>query len=234
MALTNHLFNEHQVHDMFSRVAPHYDRLNDVVSLGTQRKWRKRFFNLLNLAPAARCLDVCCGTGDLTIELSRRCPYGQITGLDFNEKMLELAHQKAGNNPHINFVVGDAMHLPLASNQYDLVTIGFGLRNVPDANRCLKELYRVLKPGGQLGILEMSQPTNHLVRVGWKAYFAVFPYLARATGGNLDDYRYLRKSAEQFVGADRLKTMCQQAGFKKVHYQRLNLGAAAIHLAEKP
>lgn len=233
MALTNHIFNEHQVHDMFSRVAPHYDRLNDVVSLGTQRKWRRQFLNDLALTPAAKCLDVCCGTGDLTIALGQHCPYGQITGLDFNEEMLKIAKQKAAGNGRIKFIVGDAMHLPLPDDQYDVVTIGFGLRNVPDANHCLKELYRVLKPGGQLGILEMSQPTNQLVRLGWKAYFAAFPYLASLTGGNLADYRYLKRSAEQFVGADQLSAMCQKVGFRQVHYERLNLGAAAIHIARK-
>lgn len=233
MSLTNHLFNEHEVHELFNRVAPNYDRLNDVVSLGTQRKWRKIFLRQLNLAPASRCLDVCCGTGDLTLMLADHCPYGQVTGLDFNEKMLQLAEQKAAGNSHIHFVVGDAMHLPLASNHYDVVTIGFGLRNVPDANQCLKELYRVLKPGGQLGILEMSQPVNKLVRAGWKAYFAAFPYLAKVTGGNLNDYRYLRKSAEQFVGASELKKMCEGVGFQKVHFLRLNLGAGAIHIGRK-
>lgn len=233
MALTNHLFNEHQVYDLFNRVAPNYDRLNDVVSLGTQRKWRKLFLNQLNLSPASRCLDVCCGTGDLTLALAKKCPYGKVTGLDFNEKMLQLAEQKAAGNSHINFVVGDAMHLPFASNKFDVVTIGFGLRNVPDANQCLKELYRILKPGGQIGILEMSQPVNKVVQIGWKAYFAVFPYLAKMTGGNIQDYQYLKKSAEQFVGADELVRMCKKVGFKKLHYQRLNLGAGAIHIGRK-
>lgn len=233
MTKTNHLKNEKEVNQMFSRVAPHYDRLNNVISLGTQKLWRKKLLAGLEYKPGCHALDVCCGTGDLAIALASRLPQGRVTGVDFNQEMLAIAAKKARAMPNLILINGDAMHLPLADKSFDLVTIGFGLRNVPDANQALAEIYRVLKPGGQLGVLEMSQPTNALVKVGWHVYFKAFPYLARLAGGRMKDYQYLQQTSQQFVSATTLAKMMQRVGFKNVNYQPLNWGAAALHFGIK-
>lgn len=233
MVQTNKLKNEQQVNELFSRVAPRYDLLNNVISLGTQKIWRKILFSQLQIMPTANALDVCCGTGDLAIELAKRIPNGRITGLDFNQEMLDLASEKTKEIGNLFLIKGDAMDLPFADNQFDVITIGFGLRNVPDADQALNEIYRVLKPGGQFVCLEMSQPTNKLVRVGWKAYFNLFPVMASLAGGHIKDYQYLKQTSQQFVSARQLAQMMKIAGFKGVHYQLLNLGAAALHFGSK-
>lgn len=233
MVQTNKLLNEHQVNDLFSRVAPNYDLLNNVISLGTQKLWRKTLFKQLQVDPHANALDVCCGTGDLAIELAKRIPSGRVTGLDFNKKMLELAFEKTKTIGNLFLIQGDAMQLPFDDNSFDIVTIGFGLRNVPDADRVLSEIYRVLKPGGQFVSLEMSQPTNPVIKLGWEAYFAAFPVMASLAGGQLKDYQYLKKTSQQFVSAHQLARMMKAAGFREVHYQPLNFGAAALHFGDK-
>lgn len=233
MVKTNRLLNEHQVNALFSRVAPRYDLLNNVISLGTQKLWRKELFRHLKVANNANALDVCCGTGDLAIELANRIPAGRVTGLDFNQDMLDLAFTKTKQIGNLFLIKGDAMALPFDDNTFDIVTIGFGLRNVPDADQALSEIYRVLKPGGQFVSLEMSQPTNPVVKVGWRAYFAAFPIMASLVGGRLKDYQYLKKTSQQFVSAHQLARMIKAAGFQQVHYQKLNFGAAALHFGIK-
>lgn len=195
MTKTNHLKNESEVNEMFTRVAPNYDKLNNIISLGTQKLWRKKLLAGLEFKPGIKALDVCCGTGDLAIALANRLPQGRVTGVDFNAAMLKIAEKKAKAIPNLILINGDAMALPLEDESFDIVTIGFGLRNVPDADKALSEIYRVLKPGGQLGVLEMSQPTNSLIKVGWGAYFKAFPYLTKLAGGHVKDYQYLKKQA---------------------------------------
>lgn len=233
MTKTNHLKNEDEVNQLFTRVAPHYDKLNNVISLGTQKLWRKKLLAGLEFKPGVKAIDICCGTGDLAIAMAKRLPQGRVTGVDFNAAMLKIAERKTKAIPNLILINGDAMNLPLDDESFDIVTIGFGLRNVPDADKALAEIYRVLKPGGQLGVLEMSQPTNSLVKLGWKAYFKVFPYLAKVAGGYIKDYQYLQKTSQQFVSAKQLAKMMENAGFKSVNYTPLNFGAAALHFGIK-
>lgn len=236
MTLTNH-HSEHEVNQMFTRLASRYDLMNDVVSLGTQRQWRKKFFRQLPVFEGADSLDLCCGTADLTIKLAQLAgPRGRTVGLDFNAAMLaggEAKIRQADLSKDIELVQGDAMSLPFGDNQFDFVTIGFGLRNVPDANQVLKEAARVLKPGGYFACIEMSQPTNPVVRLGWKAYFNAFPLLAKVFGGSYQDYTYLKETSMQFVSASKLKQMMEEAGMIDVKVTPLNFGAAAIHVGKK-
>ena len=236
MPLTNHL-SEEEVNQLFSRVAGKYDLMNNVISLGTQRAWRKALFNQLQVGPGADCLDLCCGTGDLTIALAEQVGRtGRVIGLDFNQEMLKLAEKKARARElqkDIELVQADAMHLPFKDNSFDVVTIGFGLRNVPDANQVLREVQRVLRPGGVFGCLEMSQPTNPIVRLGWKGYFTLFPVFAKVFGGNYQDYRYLKKTSQAFVSATELKHMMEEAKLTAVTVTKLNLGAGAVHTGYK-
>ncbi|MBB1063786.1 bifunctional demethylmenaquinone methyltransferase/2-methoxy-6-polyprenyl-1,4-benzoquinol methylase UbiE [Limosilactobacillus fastidiosus] len=233
MTTTNHLKSEDEVNQLFTRVAPHYDKLNNVISLGTQKCWRKKLLAGLEFRPGIKALDICCGTGDLTIAMAKRLPQGRVTGVDFNTAMLKIAKRKAKTIPNLILINGDAMNLPLDDDSFDIVTIGFGLRNVPDADKALTEIYRVLKPGGQLGVLEMSQPTNPFIKLGWKMYFKTFPYLAKLAGGKVTDYQYLQQTSQQFVSAKQLAKMIENTGFKFVTYTPLNFGAAALHFGIK-
>ncbi|QZN92274.1 bifunctional demethylmenaquinone methyltransferase/2-methoxy-6-polyprenyl-1,4-benzoquinol methylase UbiE [Limosilactobacillus panis] len=236
MTRTNN-HSEKEVNQLFSRIAGRYDLMNNVISLGTQELWRKKLFQQLKVAPGADCLDLCCGTGDLTIELARRSgPSGRVIGLDFNAAMLTIADKKIRQldlSKDIELVQADAMHLPFSDNSFSVVTIGFGLRNVPDADQVLRESYRVLKKGGQFACLEMSQPTNPLVKAGWRAYFRFFPWLAQLARASRKDYRYLKQTAQEFVSAKQLLAMMKVAGFKNCTYSPLNMGAAALHIGYK-
>ena len=163
-------------------------------------------------------------------------PSGNVIGLDFNQEMLDLAEQKIRQQnlqKEIQLKQGDAMHLPYPDQSFDIVTIGFGLRNVPDANQVLKEIYRVLKPTGKVGVLETSQPTNPLIKLGWKSYFRLFPSFAKLLGANVSDYQYLSHTTAEFVSAQHLKEMLVKNGFKNVQVNKLNLGAGAIHVGIK-
>lgn len=233
MVLTNKT-PEKKVYDLFTRVAPNYDRMNDLISLGVQRRWRRIFFKMLGAKKSDRCLDLCCGGGELTIGLAERA--ATVVGLDFNESMLRLAEKKImalGLQGSIQLVQGDAMKLPFRDESFDCVTIGFGLRNVPDAGRTVREAWRVLKPGGKFGILEMSQPVNPLVQAGWRTYFRLFPYLAHLTGASASDYRYLARTSREFLTAVQLKELLLKSGFRKVKVEKLLLGAGAIHIGIK-
>lgn len=225
---------EKDVNDLFTRVAPNYDLMNNIVSLGIQNIWRKQFLTRLDLKSIDQCLDLCCGTGDSTIALARRTRL--VTGLDFNQAMLKLAHKKVIEKhlqPKVKLINGDAMNLPFAEGSFDCVTICFGLRNVPDAEKTIKEAYRVLKSGGQFAILEMSQPDNMIVKLGWHAYFKIFPYWAKLVKSNIQDYQYLSKTSKEFLSAQQLKQLLVKSGFANVAVKKLTGGAAAIHIGIK-
>lgn len=233
MVLTNKT-SEQDVHDLFTRVASKYDVMNNFVSLGVQNKWRRIFMTKLNLKPTDRCLDLCCGTGDSTIALAKKAKYA--VGLDFNEKMMDYAKpkiKKAHLENKMSLVNGDAMNLPFENDSFDCVTICFGLRNVPDAGKTAAEAYRVLKKGGKFAVLEMSQPTNPIIKIGWHAYFKIFPYFAKLTQNKVADYQYLSKTSKAFLSAKQLKSLLEQKGFKNVSVTKLTWGAGAIHVGIK-
>ncbi|WP_416038212.1 bifunctional demethylmenaquinone methyltransferase/2-methoxy-6-polyprenyl-1,4-benzoquinol methylase UbiE [Lactobacillus crispatus] len=225
---------EQDVHDLFTRVAPKYDLMNNIVSLGIQKSWRKKFLRQLDLNKNSICLDLCCGSADSTIDLAKKAKL--VTGLDFNQEMLKIAQKKIRQKQlqtKIKLIAGDAMNLPFAANSFDCVTICFGLRNVPNAAKTIQESYRVLKPGGQFAVLEMSQPTNALVKLGWQAYFKIFPYFSKLTHGNIKDYQYLSKTSKEFLSAEQLKKLLEQNGFTRVAVTKLTYGAGAIHVGRK-
>ena len=154
-----------QVHTVFQNISQKYDRLNNIISFEQHKVWRKHVMSTMNVQKGSKALDVCCGTADWTIALSEAVgSKGQVTGLDFSENMLEVGKQKTASLENIQLVHGDAMNLPFDDNSFDYVTIGFGLRNVPDYLSALKEMHRVLKPGGMVVCLETSQPTLPLFK----------------------------------------------------------------------
>ncbi|WP_341778867.1 demethylmenaquinone methyltransferase [Levilactobacillus sp. HBUAS70063] len=238
MALTNHT-PEQTVQHLFDQIAPQYDQMNSVISLGTHRLWRQHVMTAMAVRPGDFALDLCCGTGDWTLALAHAVgPAGRVVGLDFSPVMIREAQRKvhaADLTGRITLRQGDAMHLPYPDNSFNVVTIGFGLRNVPDANQVLREMARVVKPGGQVVCLETSQPTNPLVHAGWQVYFGhVVPLMGSLVAHHYQAYNYLQRSTHQFVSAGELAEMFTAAGLTRVHYHLFNLGAAAVHFGYKP
>lgn len=229
----------HNVRGLFDTIAPNYDRMNNIISLGTHRHWRTQTMRQIQLAPTAHALDLCCGTGDWTIAIAQRLQApGEVIGLDFSLPMLTYAEQKV-RAAHVQGQVwlrhGNAMRLPFKPNTFDLVTIGFGLRNLPDKQRALAEIYRVLKPGGQLVCLETSQPDQALIKPVWQWYFTkVVPWFGRLFAHQYQEYSYLQETTRHFASYQQLADMFKTAGFQAVHYQRFNFGAAAAHFGTKP
>ncbi|WP_407889833.1 demethylmenaquinone methyltransferase [Levilactobacillus sp. N40-8-2] len=238
MALTNQT-PEQSVQAIFDKIAPQYDQMNSVISLGTHRVWRKRVMAMMAVHPGDFALDLCCGTGDWTLALAKAVgPAGRVVGLDFSPVMLQEATVKIRAvklTDRITLRQGDAMHLPYPDNSFNVVTIGFGLRNVPDANQVLREMARVVKPGGQVVCLETSQPTNPVIHVGWQIYFGhLVPLMGSVVAHHYQAYNYLQRSTHDFVSVDQLATMFTAAGLTRVSYDQFNLGAAAVHFGYKP
>ena len=212
------------VRSMFDRIAPVYDVMNHVMTVGLDRRWRRLTAQAV-VQPGARVLDACCGTGDLAIADEREG--GLVTGLDFSAEMLVRARRKSDT---IEWVQGDMLALPYADGSFDVATVGFGVRNVADLEAGLLELRRVLRPGGRLAILEITQPTGPL-----KPFFSLWfdhivPLLGRVLpGGNA--YTYLPASVRRFPGAVALAEMISAAGFERTSVQLFGGSIVALHTA---
>ncbi|MEO8091171.1 MAG: bifunctional demethylmenaquinone methyltransferase/2-methoxy-6-polyprenyl-1,4-benzoquinol methylase UbiE [bacterium] len=226
-----------EVRTMFDRIAGVYDRMNHVMTAGLDRRWRERAVERAGLSEGASALDVCCGTGDLAFELSRRVgPSGRVVGCDFSERMLELARAKeedlrlaAAAAAPVEFEWADALALPYADACFDAVTVGFGVRNLSDLEAGLVELTRVLKPGGRLVILEITQPQRPPLSTFFKLWFdRVVPVLGSVAGDN-DAYAYLPESVRSFPLPDRLAALIDGAGLSEIRWLLLAGGIIAIH-----
>ncbi|MGO3049459.1 demethylmenaquinone methyltransferase [Staphylococcus casei] len=224
-----------QVHNVFQNISGKYDRLNNIISFEQHKTWRKRVMKEMNVKPGSKALDVCCGTADWTISLSKAVgPNGEVTGVDFSENMLEVGKEKTKDMDNIKLVHGDAMNLPFEDNEFDYVTIGFGLRNVPDYLATLKELNRVLKPGGMVVCLETSQPTTPVFKQLYKLYFKfVMPIFGKVFAKSKDEYEWLQQSTFDFPGKEKLKRLFTQAGFSNIKVRSFTGGVAAMHLGYK-
>jgi len=235
MGLTNKI-SETDVQNTFNNIAGNYDKLNSIMSLGTHQSWRKKATDQIKVNPET-VLDLCCGTADWTIMLAKRFFHSKITGLDFSSEMLKIAQQKVGQSGVSNVTLesGDAMNLRFPDASFDVVTIGFGLRNVPDANKVLQEIYRVLKPGGQLICLEAFKVETPVISVGWRLYFnKLMPLMGKVFAKNKSDYQYLDDSVNKFVSIQKLAEMMHVTGFDDIEVNDLMFKAAAIHSAIKP
>lgn len=236
MARTNKT-SEAKVQALFDRISDTYDTTNSAISLGMHKRWRKKTMARLPLSSGQQVLDLCCGTGDWTIDLAKTVgTTGKSVGLDFSKNMLEIAKEKieqAGVSKQTTLLQGDAMALPFEDNTFDLVTIGFGLRNVPDASHVLKEMHRVVKPGGMVACLETSQPENRLIYPFWYLYFKLVPTIAKLKHNDRKDYIYLQQTTQKFVAAKQLKQMFQKAGLENASYTTFMFGACALHTGYK-
>ena len=226
------------VQRMFDDIAPTYDRANHLLSVGLDRLWWRRaarVFRPVLARPEAQILDLCCGTGDMTAALLAFRPSAAtpIVGLDFSPQMLERARQKYPDRNAV-FVEGDAMHLQYADSSVDLVTAAFGFRNLSNYAGGLAEIYRVLRPGGEFGILECNQPAG-LVGALYLLYFQrVLPFLGGLLSGQASAYRYLPASVERFPRPPKMLALIREAGFADGSWTSYTLGTTGLYRATKP
>ena len=211
------------VRGMFDRIAPVYDVMNRVMTVGLDRRWRKLAVKEV-VWPGDRVLDACCGTGDLAVEAERRG--GRAVGLDFSPRMLERARRKSGA---IEWVQGDALALPFTDGEFDAATVGFGVRNLADLEGGLRELARVLRPGGKLAVLEITRPRG-ILRPFFRFWFDVLVPLAGRVLPGGEAYTYLPASVRRFPGPDDLSALFESAGFEDVRYRLLGGGIVALHV----
>ncbi len=228
-----------RVQEMFGRIAPRYDLLNHLLSLDVDKIWRRRVarnFSTILHNPNARVLDLCCGTGDLAFALRREAAAGaEIIGSDFVPEMLLRARAKAtAAGVTIEFLEADALHLPFADASFDLVTCAFGFRNLANYERGLKEILRVLKPGGAAGILEFAEPSGKVFGAVYRFYFRhILPRLGALISGNSSAYTYLPNSVSKFPPPEDLKAQFEHAGFVEVGFARWTGGIVTLHDGHK-
>ncbi|PIC87786.1 bifunctional demethylmenaquinone methyltransferase/2-methoxy-6-polyprenyl-1,4-benzoquinol methylase UbiE [Sporosarcina sp. P20a] len=226
---------EEKVHNVFEKISTDYDKMNSVISFNQHIKWRNDIMERMNVQLGAKALDVCCGTADWTVALAQATgPTGKVVGLDFSANMLDSGRDKVTPYPNLTLVQGNAMSLPFADNTFDYVTIGFGLRNVPDYLTVLKEMRRVLKPGGMAVCLETSQPKIPVYRQGFRFYFKyIMPLFGKLFAKSYKEYSWLQESANDFPGMKELAQLFVDAGYQDVSYKSYSGGAAAGHIAYK-
>jgi demethylmenaquinone methyltransferase/2-methoxy-6-polyprenyl-1,4-benzoquinol methylase len=223
-----------QVNRMFDRVAARYDLLNSVMSAGLHHRWRERAADRAELSRGDSALDVCCGTGDLALELAGRVgPEGRVIGCDFSEPMLDLAREKAAGAEGLRFEWADALSLPYDDGRFDAVTVGFGVRNLSDIDAGLAEMSRVLRPGGRLAILEITQPTRPPLSTFYRFWFDRAVPLLGALAGDPDAYSYLPESVRSFPGPRALAAKMDAAGLERIRWTVLAGGIIAIHSGVK-
>ncbi|KIL44204.1 demethylmenaquinone methyltransferase [Jeotgalibacillus soli] len=226
---------EQRVHHVFEKIYGQYDKMNSVISFKQHVRWRKETMKRMNVQAGFSALDVCCGTADWTISLAEATgTEGRVVGIDFSENMLNVGKEKVKSYPQISLVHGNAMELPYEDHSFDYVTIGFGLRNVPDYLQVLKEMNRVLKPGGMAVCLETSQPTIPIFRQGYYLYFQyIMPLFGKIFAKSFQEYSWLQESAKDFPGMKELAVLFEEAGFSSVEYKPFSGGVAAMHMGFK-
>ena len=231
-----------RIKNLFAAVARHYDFLNSLLSLRRDRSWRRETVKASGVAPTSKVLDVCTGTGELALAYSDKVSAeGYVIGADFCFEMLVIGDQKlqrpagAVSNRTTNFLAADTLTLPFLDNTFDVVSVGFGIRNVSDLELGIREMTRVAAPGGRVVILEFTQPTNLLFRSLYYFYFTkILPFIGNRISGSEDDaYGYLPRSVMKFPDCDALKGVMEQCGLIDVRFYRKTFGIVAIHVGKK-
>ncbi len=213
---------------MFDEVSTHYDRTNTILSVGNAALWRSATTRAVDPKPGELILDVAAGTGTSSAALARRG--ARIVAADFSLGMIEVGRERQAGNPFIEFVQADATALPFGDDEFDAVTISFGLRNIVDPKAAIAEFYRVTKPGGRVVVCEFSRPPVALVRTGYFAYLRYgMPLLVRLASSNPVAYEYLMDSISEWPSQPVLSSWLREAGFERVAYRNLTAGIVALH-----
>lgn len=226
-----------QIREMFDDIAPRYDLLNHVLSMGIDRRWRKKLVKKATGFRPATILDVATGTGDLAIALARRNPRATVTGFDLSPQMLEIGRRKAEKaGLKIEFLEGDAENLPFDDNSFDAVSAAFGVRNFENLEAGIAQMHRVLSPGGRIYILEFSMPdSSHPLGGLYRFYFSkILPAIGKMVSGNGDAYRYLPASVGEFPYGTRFALLLENTGFHDIELKTFMGGIATLYTAVKP
>lgn len=226
------------VADVFHSVAAKYDIMNDVMSMGIHRLWKRFTIDCSGVRPGQQILDLAGGTGDIAALFSKRVgPTGKVVLADINESMLNVGRDKLrdlGLINNIEFVQANAEALPFADNSFDIISIGFGLRNVTDKEAALRSMFRVLKPGGRLLVLEFSKPTHEWLSKAYDLYsFRLLPFMGKLIANDKESYQYLAESIRMHPDQETLKEMMITAGFTEVSYHNMTGGIVALHRGYK-
>ena len=221
------------VRGMFDRISGVYDLMNSAMTAGLHHEWRRRAVEEARVGPGSNALDICCGTGDLALELRRRIgPDGRVVGSDFSEPMLELARAKSGEQGlPVEFGWADALDLPYGDDGFDAVTVGFGARNLADLDKGLAEMARVMRPGGRLVILEITRPHREPLATFYSLWFDRLVPLLGSAAGDAEAYSYLPESVRSFPEPRELAAKIDAAGFTEIRWLLLAGGIIAIHSA---
>jgi len=224
------------VNQMFATIAPRYDFVTTLLSYGQDQRWKRKLVAMADVQPHHQVLDLACGTGDITFLLERQLDRrGKATGVDITPGMVELARCKASRGTRVHFETGDICQLSFPDTSFDRITVGYGVRNVPDISRLLGEVFRLLKPSGRFLSLDFGKPESRLYRRGYLAYLS-------ATGSALgwllhrdpDVYRYIAESIKQYPGQNGVRKMMEEAGFVDCRFVTFLGGAIAINWGSRP
>ena len=226
---------EEKVQGVFQRISGNYDIMNDIISVGLHRGWKDSLAD--EISQRGKCiLDVCCGTGDLTVMLSKKDSSNEVIGLDFSQNMLSVAKERMSKNEikDVELIQGNAMDLPFEDNRFDCAVISFGLRNVADYSKVISEMTRVIKKGGWVYCLEASYPDSKYIKPFFRLYFRyIMPRLAGLITGKQKEYEWLKESTELFLKKDELADLFKECGLANVSYKTYLLGSAALHKGQK-
>lgn len=228
-----------KVAEVFHSVASNYDLMNDLMSGGIHRLWKRVTIEMSGVRPGHKVLDIAGGTGDLAAKFSRIVgPEGTVVLADINDSMLKVGRDRLvdrGITENVRFFQADAQYLPFPDDTFDVITIAFGLRNVTDKDMALRSMLRVLKPGGKLLVLEFSKPPNPLLSKIYDGYsFSVLPKLGKLFANDADSYQYLAESIRMHPDQDTLLGMMNQAGYENTDYHNMTGGIVALHRGVKP
>jgi demethylmenaquinone methyltransferase/2-methoxy-6-polyprenyl-1,4-benzoquinol methylase len=228
---------EQFVHAVFESIAPQYDRMNSILSFGMHKRWRKFAMKKMNVQAGQHAIDLCCGTCDWTISLAKFCQGGHVVGLDFSQLMLDYGAVKVTEqklDQTIRLVNGNAMELPFPDDSFDHATIGFALRNVPDIQQVLREMQRVVKPGGLIVSLELSKPIVQPLKFLYSIYFKhILPWVANIITRRYQQYKWLPESLVNFPDYKQLERIFCDLGMIDVKTYPLSGGIAALHIGTK-
>ena len=230
--------NKEKIQEMFDGIAPSYDRLNHLMSLNVDKRWRKKALKEIVDGTQQQILDVACGTGDSTVAIARKAGSGsRVTGVDISEGMMALVMEKAaheGVHDRIKLQVADGENLPFENETFHRVSCAFGIRNFEHKEKGLQEFLRVLRPGGKAVILELSVPENRFVRWLYDLYFLhLMPWIGGRVSGNKEAYKYLPASVHAFLSPSAFCMMMGEAGFRRVRYKSFSFGLCRLYIGEK-